>query len=138
MKRNYKGRGSSEESTNSVERMTRVNELLKREIAGAVELFGISSKCGTLVSVTKVICSTTLKEATVYVSLLDASDETLERRVLDLLYDEKSEIQARVAKFVVLKYTPVLHFVIDRNPAEGDRVLALLRELEAKESDEGK
>ena len=115
-----------------------MNELLKREIAGAVELSGISTKCGTLVSVTKVSCSTTLKNADVFVSLLDASHDELEESVLDALYEAKGDIQARIARFIVLKYTPVLHFKIDRNPAEGDRVLAILREMEDSESNEGK
>ena len=83
----------------------------------------------TLISITKVQCSSCLKNATVYVSVYgggtDAEDE-----VIQLLESKRALIQKRIAKTIVLKYTPVLRFTADRNLEEGDRVLNILRELE--------
>ena len=69
------------------DRIARVNEILKREIA----------------------------------AILEKENITRENTAL---------IQKRIAKTIVLKYTPVLRFTADRNLEEGDRVLNILRELE--------
>jgi len=124
-------RGEAQEA--SVDRITRVNEILKREIADLLQRESFNED-GKLISVTRVQCATTLKQADVFVSMFGVSGEAAERQVLDRLYRLRGEIQRRVAKHVILKYTPVLTFVVDRNVAEGDRVLELLRELEENES----
>ena len=110
------------------DRIARVNEILKREIAAILEKENITRE-NTLISITKVQCSSFLKNATVYVSVYgggtDAEDE-----VIQLLESKRALIQKRIAKTIVLKYTPVLRFTADRNLEEGDRVLNILRELE--------
>jgi ribosome-binding factor A len=35
-----------------------------------------------------------------------------------------------VSREVILKYTPVLQFILDKSVSEGDRVLDLLRQME--------
>jgi len=50
--------------------------------------------------------------------------------VIRRLIERKSEIQALMSQEVILKYTPVLQFVLDHSVAEGDRVLDLLRKME--------
>ena len=54
-----------------VDRLTRVNELLKRELAEAIER-GLISAPGVLVSVTEVHASVDLRNATVYISIFGA------------------------------------------------------------------
>lgn len=119
----------------SVDRITRVNEILKREIADLLQRQSFSEKY--LVSVTRVECSTTLKQAEVYVSMfgIEAGSDR-EQEILQALARLKGDIQRRMSKHVILKYTPVLHFLADHNLAEGDRVIQLLRELEENEEDE--
>ena len=114
------------------DRIMRVNELLKREIASWIELHGLNEK-GTILSVTKVECSPGLKTAEVYISCLGAE---LSPEVVRTLERRKAEIQDDVSRVVVLKYTPVLNFRPDHNIAEGDRVLALIRKLEEQENNE--
>jgi ribosome-binding factor A len=110
------------------DRIARVNELLKREIADVIEKYSLNEG-GLLVSITKVHASESLRNATVYVSIFGADDQKSEE-VIKKLYKLKPEIQRQVARHVILKYTPVLQFVRDTNLEEGDRVLALIRELE--------
>ena len=50
--------------------------------------------------------------------------------MIQLLESKRALIQKRIAKTIVLKYTPVLRFTAARNLEEGDRVLNILRELE--------
>ena len=121
----------------SVDRITRVNEILKREIADLLQRQSFSEKYNALVSVTRVECSTTLKQAEVYVSMfgIEAGSDR-EQEILAALARLKGDIQRRMSKHVILKYTPVLHFFADHNLAEGDRVIQLLRELEENEENE--
>lgn len=112
----------------SVDRIARVNEILKREIADIIEKLGLNED-KYLISVTKVHTSSCLRNAAVYVSIYGAKDDKCED-ILRQLAKQRAEIQRRVAKHVVLKYTPVLHFINDRNMSEADKVLSLMKEIE--------
>ncbi len=124
-----------QQQAGEADRITRVNEILKREIADLLQRENEGMPEGLLVSVTRVECSTTLKQADVFISIFGKCSEEDENAVLQRLNRKRGEIQHRVSRHVILKYTPVLHFVIDRNLAEGDRVIQLLRALEENEND---
>jgi ribosome-binding factor A len=47
-----------------------------------------------------------------------------------LLLRYRARIQHLVARAVVLKYTPVLRFVMDESIVRGNRVLQIIEELE--------
>ena len=114
----------------SVDRLVRVNELLKRVLADLLETLGYNEEQGTIISITRVDCASNRKTASVYVSILGAKNEEEEARIVRRLIERKSEIQSLMSKEVILKYTPVLHFVLDHSVADGDRVLDLLRHME--------
>ena len=114
----------------SVDRLVRVNELLKRVLADLLETLGYNEEQGKIISITRVDCASNLKTASVYVSILGAKNEEEEVRIVRRLIERKSEIQSLMSKEVILKYTPVLHFVLDHSVADGDRVLDLLRHME--------
>ena len=114
----------------SVDRITRVNELLKREIGDLLfrvmhaNEFDLAS-----VTITRVETSKDLREAHVYVSIL--GHEAERPRMLALLSRRRGEFQRRINKDVTLKYTPRLTFELDTSVEEGDHVLAVLLKLEA-------
>ena len=114
----------------SVDRLVRVNELLKRVLADLLETLGYNEEQGKIISITRVDCASNLKTASVYVSILGAKNEEEEVRIVRCLIERKAEIQSLMSKEVILKYTPVLHFVLDHSVADGDRVLDLLRHME--------
>ena len=112
----------------SVDRITRVNELLKREIGDL--LFRVMHTNGfdlASVTITRVETSKDLREAHVYVSIL--GHETERPHMLALLSRRRGELQRRINKDVTLKYTPRLTFKLDTSVEEGDRVLAVLAKL---------
>ena len=113
------------------DRIARVNELLKREIADVIEKYALNEG-GVLISITKVHASESLRNATVYVSIYGADDAKCDA-IIKQLYKLKPEIQHQVSRHVILKYTPVLQFVRDTNLEDGDRVLSLIREMEEHE-----
>ncbi len=114
----------------SVDRIVRVNELLKRVLADLMETLALNEENGCIISITRVDCASNLKSAQVYVSILGAKNDEAEQRVIRRLIERKSEIQMLMSQEVILKYTPVLQFILDKSVSEGDRVLDLLRQME--------
>lgn len=113
----------------SVDRLTRVNELLKREIGEL--LFRIMNENNfdlSAVTVTHVIASRNLRSARVLISIRNHVKDR--PRMLSLLRKHRAEIQQRINLDVNLKYTPRLTFELDTSIEEGDRVLRMLSKLE--------
>ena len=113
------------------QRIRRVNELLKREIADLLERVDFSLE-NCLVSVSEVDVSPDLRNARVHISIF-GGDEAMRSKVMKYLRNKRAGLQKKIAKDVVLKYTPVLSFVNDSRIEKGDRVLAILDELEGKD-----
>lgn len=113
----------------SVDRMIRVNALLRRVIAET--LHRVMTERGfdiAAVTVTAVETSTTLRSARVYVSIREHQGER--QAMLKLIRKHAPEIQDIVHREVVLKYTPRLEFVLDESIERGDRVLNVIHRME--------
>jgi ribosome-binding factor A len=108
-------------------RIQRVRELLKREIGEVIRREFPVDEAG-LVTVNDVDVSGDLHNAVVFISILGRPEQ--QQRGLMLLSGHRKRIQAMVARAVVLKYTPKLRFVIDHSVVRGNRVLAIIEELE--------
>jgi len=108
-------------------RHQRVRELLKREIGEAVRREFNVSEAG-LISVNDVDPAGDLKSAVVFVSILGNPHQ--QKRGLELLQEHRIRIQALIARAVVLKYTPLLKFVVDDSIIRGNKVLQIIEELE--------
>lgn len=108
-------------------RHQRVRELLKREIGEVVRREIPLNQAG-LVTVTDVGLSGDLHSATVFVGIIGTAEQ--QKKGLALLRKDRKRIQGLVGRAVVLKYTPQLRFEIDESIARGNRVLAILDEIE--------
>jgi ribosome-binding factor A len=108
-------------------RLQRVRELLKREIGEAIRREIPISQAG-LVTVNDVDVAGDLRVATVFIGILGNAEQ--QRIGLSLLMKNRARIQGLVAKSVILKYIPRLRFVVDDSVVRGNRVLAILSELE--------
>lgn len=115
----------------STQRMLRVNELLKREIADLLERVDFRLE-NCLVSVSEVHTAPDLRNAKVHVSIL-GGDDIMKRNVMRFLRDNRGSLQKKIAHDITLKYTPVLEFTFDDRIEAGDKVLAILSEMEAGE-----
>ncbi|MCU0857514.1 MAG: 30S ribosome-binding factor RbfA [Pontiellaceae bacterium] len=116
-------------------RIIRVNELLKREIAVDIpRLFANTFFDTGSVTVTHVETGSDLRDATVYVSIF-GHEETRDG-MIRFLNRHRHEIQSRMSKNVILKYTPRLYFKLDDSIESGDRVLSILSQLNIPEGDE--
>jgi ribosome-binding factor A len=108
-------------------RLLRVRELLKREIGESIRRELPVDKAG-LVTVNDVDVTGDLKNAKVYLGLLGNTEQ--KKTALEMLNKNRLRIQNAVAKTVVMKYTPRLHFVVDESVDRGNRVLQIIEELE--------
>lgn len=111
------------------DRLTRVNELIKRELSDLITRFSIAPSPSVLISVTEVRTSVDLRNATVSVSVFNG-DKIINRQVLEALNSKRRDFQSAMARTLGFKHTPVLNFRIDSRVAAGDRVFAMLEEME--------
>lgn len=114
------------------DRLTRVNELIKREMSELISRYSIAPSPSMLVSVTEVRTSVDLRNATVSVSVFGGG-KVEQRLVLDSLNASRRDFQSAMARTLGFKHTPVLTFRIDKRVAAGDRVFALLEEMESEQ-----
>ena len=126
---NRAGGGSLRESARP-DRMLRVNELIKRELAAEAEHL-ILPEANMLLSITEVAASVDLRHAMVFASVFGGSPGA-RRRIFEELERHRVTWQEKLARRLGFKHTPVLEFRSDERTAEGDRVLAILNEAEAE------
>ena len=111
-----------------VDRLERVNSLLKRVIAEAMfsVMQGDTVQPG-LITVTDVACGKDLRDATVKVSVF--GDDVLKETALQHLKHNAKRFQTIINREVKLKFTPRLTFQLDLSLEKGDEVLAILNNL---------
>ncbi len=106
-------------------RLDRVNELLKRELANLiVRELTFDAK---LVTIQQVDVTPDLKHAHVFVSVIGTFEQ--QKSAMAQLHDHRKRWQGELSKTVILKNTPRLHFKLDLAAARGDRVLNVLDQL---------
>jgi len=114
----------------SVDRLERVNALLRREIAEAVPVVMLNEgvDCAAI-TVTQVRVARNLRNATVSVSILGHDRER--QAMIRKLAHRHVAFQRLINRDMKLKYTPVLQFTLDESIEKGDNVLDVLTRLAA-------
>ena len=102
-------------------RVQKVAELLRQQLAEMIEEV-IPEELG-LVTVTGVMVSADLKNATVYISCLEKSSE---KEVLAKLKGETPEFHHTLGRTLEIRYTPKLSFKVDRGLEQINRVEEIL------------
>lgn len=114
------------------DRLARVNERVREELAAALYRMTPGEGVETArISFVEVRVAPDLHNAIVLVSIL--GDDAVARRSMSWLRSRRADFQRRIADKVGLKYTPVLDFRTTGAIAGGDRVLAILEELETNQ-----
>ena len=114
----------------AVDRIERINSLLKRVIAEAMfsVMQGDTVQPG-LITVTGVECGKDLRDANVKVSVF--GDDGLKNTALQHLQHNARRFQQIINREVKIKFTPRLLFQLDRSLERGDQVLDILSKLES-------
>ena len=109
------------------ERMRRVNEAVRSVVAEAVR--DLKDPRIGLVTVTGVVVTPDLGEATVFVSVF--GNEKVRRATLQGLASAHGVLQARINRELSLRRTPTLAFTYDDTVERGVRMTKLIDELAA-------
>ena len=113
-------------------RLERVNEIIRRELSEIVRREVVFT--APLVTIQSADITPDLKTCHIYVSVIGTEEQKHE--VITRLLDKRKLLQAMLMKRVVLKYTPQLHFQIDKALERGDRIMQILDEIEIPPEDE--
>jgi ribosome-binding factor A len=106
-------------------RLDRVNESIKRELGGLIRReFTFQAK---LVTVQEVDITPDLKSAHVYIGVLGSPEE--QHAAMAQLHDARVRLQRELSRRVIMKFTPHLHFELDKTGERADRVLQIIEEL---------
>ncbi len=108
-------------------RHQRVRELLKREIGEIIRKNYQIDRYG-LISVVDIEMGSDLKTARVFIGVVGTKPQ--KNAAIRKLQKDKGLIQKTVASKVILKYFPHLRFILDASMERGNRVLAIIEELE--------
>jgi ribosome-binding factor A len=120
----------------SIDRLERVNALLRREIGEALyKVFAGDTFDLAAVTVTQVTTARNLRNATVSVSIFGHEDERY--AMIRQLAGKARELQVLINRDLTLKYTPRLRFQLDESVEKGDHILDVLDKLDQHEADEG-
>ena len=112
------------------DRITRVNELIRRELG--TQLYRVVNRPDfdtAAVTFTHALTSVDLRSCRVLVSIRGEPAE--QERMLTILKRFRTDFQSAISQNVVLRYTPQIHFVLDHSVEKGDQILQLLNQMEA-------
>lgn len=107
-------------------RMRKVNSTLREILAEEIEK--LNDPRLELVSVTSVNTAPNLRQATVYIDVLQREQE---EAAIQSLRRASRRLQSAIGAQVRMKFTPTLDFRMDEGVIGGARIDALLREIEA-------
>jgi len=117
-----------------IDRLERVNALLRRELAEAFfKVFQSDSLDMAAITVVRVETARNLRNATVYLSIMGHEHER--GTILHKIERKRGELQRLVNKDLTLKYTPCLAFRLDLAIEKGDHVLDVLSHLDIPQDD---
>jgi ribosome-binding factor A len=106
------------------DRMAKVNSTLREVLAEEIERMNDTRL--EMVSVTAVQTAPNLRNAMVYIDVLD---EDKHDPALEALNRAAHRLQKAIGQQVRMKYTPALEFAIDPGVVGGERIDAILRNL---------
>lgn len=109
------------------QRITRVNELVKREISNIIHTHLRDEAVN--ITITDVDVAPDLRNARIYFSVF--GDNIKLRQAISLLSKNKKEIKHLLGKVVTLKYLPHLEFIVDPSIKKGVELIEYMDEVDA-------
>ena len=113
----------------SIDRITRVNNLLRREISEAIyHVIGPDEIDLSAITITDVSTHRNLRKATVMISILNHQQER--GHIIAAFKRHRADFQKWISTHVVLKYTPRLSFELDPSLEKGAHILDIIADLD--------
>lgn len=108
------------------QRISRINELLQREVSEQMRRYYRSETAAIMIS--DVDCSTDLRHARIYYSVL--GDNRAIREAEALFRRIGKDLRQRVSKQITLKYFPRFEFIYDSSLERGAEINDLIDQLD--------
>ena len=108
------------------QRISRINELLRREVSEQMRRYYRGETAA--ITISDVECSTDLRHARIYYSVL--GDDAAVQEAEALFRRIGKDLRQRVSKHVILKYFPRFEFIHDPSLERGAAINELLDQLE--------
>jgi ribosome-binding factor A len=108
------------------QRISRVNELLQREVS--MQLHQNYRNSAATITISGVETASDLRRASVFYCVLGGDKEIAEAK--KLFKRVASDLQRRVSKFVILKYFPKFEFIYDPSLKRGATLIDKLNDLD--------
>lgn len=108
------------------QRISRINELLQREVSEQMRRYYRSEAAA--ITISDVDCATDLRNAKVYYSVL-GDDEAI-REAQTFFRRIGKDLRQRVSKHIILKYFPRFEFIYDPSLERGAEINELLDQLD--------
>lgn len=112
-------------SFNCMERVLRVNQLIKRELS-KIMLQEVDFSEGILVTLTRVETFPNLQESKIYVSVYPEKEAP---KVLDALNRLVYPLQQKLNRRLKMRPSPKIRFVVEKATAEAGRIEELLEKI---------
>ena len=108
------------------QRISRVNELLQREVSQ--QLHQNYRSAAVKITISTVETSSDLRRAKVFYSVIGSNEDIAEAE--QLFRRITGDLQRRVSRVIILKYFPKFEFIYDASFKRGAELINLLDELE--------
>jgi ribosome-binding factor A len=108
------------------QRISRINELLQREVSEQMRRYYRSESAA--ITISEVDCSTDLRHARIYFSVL--GDDAAIREAEALFRRIGKDLRRRASKYVILKYFPHFEFIYDASLERGAEINDLIDQLD--------
>jgi ribosome-binding factor A len=110
-------------------RIVRINELVQRELSAYLRKRYQSEAAA--ITVASVEIAPDLKTGKVFVSILGSEDAVAGR--MAWLRRQARELRREIGRHVVMKWTPLLEYLLDDTSVRATRVMQILYEIEHRE-----
>jgi ribosome-binding factor A len=114
------------------QRITRINELLRREVSEQMRRYYRADAAA--ITISDVDCSSDLRNARIYYSVLGDDAAIAESR--EFFRKIGKDLRQRVSKQVILKYFPRFDYIYDPSLERGAGILDILDQLEQEDHDQ--
>lgn len=115
-------------------RAERVSNLIRQEICDLLLESVNDPRLKSFISVTQVSTSPDLKNARVYISVMDDQDKA--KGVLDGFKSASGYFRKELSRRLRLRYVPELSFEIDNSIERGVRILNLIEQVSVEDSED--
>jgi ribosome-binding factor A len=112
-------------------RIERINSVIRQELSNLLQFQVKDPRLGNFISITEVVTSHDLKNATVFISFLCSSEQR--REVLEALQQASGFFHKELTKVLRMRRVPELGFQWDDSIERGDHIMRIFDRISSEQ-----